>query len=76
MLSFQTRKVKLLNFPQTLSTIQLYNCYDNNAKFRDDLQAVNEHPPYVNPSNLFNYIQESRPLGILRRFMKCSIYEN
>ncbi|PVH81941.1 amidase signature enzyme [Cadophora sp. DSE1049] len=39
----------------TLSTIQLYDCYHNNAKFRDDFQAVNGHPPYVNPMIRFKW---------------------
>jgi hypothetical protein len=42
-------------FVQTLSTIQLYDCYHNNAKFRNDFQAVNGHPPYVNPMIRFKW---------------------
>ncbi|ESZ90529.1 amidase [Sclerotinia borealis F-4128] len=48
-------QVKLLTLQQTLSTIQLYDCYHNNAKFRDDFPIVNGHPPYVNPMIRFKW---------------------
>ncbi|PVH74988.1 amidase signature enzyme [Cadophora sp. DSE1049] len=39
----------------TLSTIQLYDCYHNNAKFRNDFETANGHSPYVNPMIRFKW---------------------
>ncbi|KAH8598568.1 amidase signature domain-containing protein [Bisporella sp. PMI_857] len=39
----------------TLATIQLYDCYHNNAKFRNDFHAKKGYQPYVNPMIRFKW---------------------